>query len=68
MGDAFSVPFILSWFCTTIYKAFLHNLLYWNKKSVYTRKKFNFHMIVLLHEQGRRLIFLEHQYVLRDAK
>ena len=68
MGDAFSVRFILSWFCETIYNAFLYNLLYWHKKSFYTRKEFNFHRVVLVHEEGRHLSFLEHQYGLRDVK
>ena len=37
-------------------------LIYWNKGSFYIRKEFNFHKIVLVHQNGRRAIVVEHQY------
>ena len=41
--------------------------IYWNKKSVCIRKKFNSHRICLGHQHGRRFIVLGHQYGRRDV-
>ena len=45
--------------------------IYWNnfgtKESVYVRKEFNSHRIVLGHQHGRIFIVLEHQYGRRDV-
>ena len=37
------------------------------KESVCIRKEFNSHRIVLVHQNGRRFIVLEHKYCRRDV-
>ena len=41
--------------------------IYLNKKTIYMRKEFNFHMIGLRRQHGRRFVALGHHYGCRDV-
>ena len=53
--------------CLLVYNFHLTQKIIGTKESVYIRKEFKSHRIVLEHQHGRRFTVLEHQYGRRDV-